>query len=53
MDSAMDLFVDIVGTTTPLAGFDEIGITYLVATNTGWLPYLADEGVKFVHYLAN
>ena len=53
MDSAMDLFVDIVGTTTPLAGFDEIGITYLVATNTGWLPYLADEGIRFVHYLAN
>ena len=49
----MDLFVDIVGTTTPLAGFDEIGITYLVATNTGWLPYLADEGIRFVHYLAN
>ena len=53
MDSAMDLFVDIVGTTTPLAGFDEIGITYLVVTNTGWLPYLADEGIRFVHYLAN
>ena len=53
MDSAIGLFVDIVGTTTPLAGFDEIGITYLVATNTGWLPYLADEGIRFVHYLTN
>ena len=53
MDSTMGSFVDTVGTTTPLAGFDEIGITYLAATNVGWLPYLADEGVKFVHYLAN
>ena len=53
MDSAIGLFVDIVGTTTPLAGFDEIGITYLAITNTGWLPYLVDEGVRFVHYPAN
>ena len=49
----MGSFVDTVGTTTPLAGFDEIGITYLAATNAGWLPYLADEGVRFVHYPAN
>ena len=49
----MGSFVDTVGTTTPLAGFDEIGVTYLAATNAEWLPYLADEGVKFVHYLAN
>ena len=49
----MGSFVDTVGTTTPLVGFDEIGITYLVATNAGWLPYLADEGVRFVHYPAN
>ena len=34
IDSAMGLFVNIVGTTTPLASFDETGITYLVATNT-------------------
>ena len=53
MDSAMGSFVDTVGTTTPLTGFDEIGITYLTATNAGWLPYLADEGVRFVHYPAN
>ena len=46
VDSTMGSFVDTVGITTPLAGFDEIGITYLVATNAGWLPYLADEGVK-------
>ena len=49
----MGSFVNTVGTTTPLAGFDEIGITYLAATNTGWLPYLANEGVRFVHYPAN
>ena len=53
VDSAMGLFVDTVGTTTPLTNFDEIGITYLVATNAGWLPYLADERIRFVHYPAN
>ena len=35
VDSAMGSFVDTIGTTTPLAGFDEIGITYLAATNVG------------------
>ena len=49
----MGLFVNIVGTTTPLTSFNETGITYLTATNAGWLPYLADEGIKFVHYPAN
>ena len=49
----MGSFVDTVGTTTPLVGFDEIEITYLVATDAGWLLYLADESVKFVHYPAN
>jgi len=49
-DSTMGPFVDIAGTTTPLIGFDEKGITYLVATNAGWFPYLADEGIWFVHY---
>ena len=44
-DSAMGPFVDIVGTTTLLIGFDERGITYLAATNVGWLPYLANEGI--------
>ena len=49
----MDLFVDTAGTTTPLIGFDETGIIYLAATNAGWPSYLADEGIRFVHYLAN
>ena len=53
IDSVMGLFVDTVGTTTPLAGFDETGITYLAATNAGWLPYLADEGIRFVPYPTN
>ena len=53
VDSAMGLFVDTVRTTTPLTGFDETRITYLEATNARWLPYLADEGIKFVHYPAN
>ena len=38
VDSAMGLFVNTVGTTTPLIGFNETGITYLAATNAGWLP---------------
>ena len=53
VDSAMGLFVDTVGTTTPLTGFDKIGITYLAITNAGWLPYLADEGIRSVHYPTN
>ena len=53
VDSTMGLFVDTIGTTTPLTGFDETRITYLEATNARWLPYLADEGIKFVHYPAN
>ena len=48
-ESAMGSFVDSVRTTTPLTGFDEKGITYLATTNTGWLPYLADEEIRFVH----
>ena len=43
VNSGMGPFVDITGTTTPLASFDERGITYLVATNARWLPYLADK----------
>ena len=53
IDFAMGLFVDTVGNTTPLTSFDETGITYLAATNAGWLPYLANEGIKFVHYPTN
>ena len=52
-DSVMGPFVDTTGTTTPLTGFKERGITYLAATNAGWLPYLADKGIRFVHYPAN
>ena len=53
VDFVIGLFVDTAGTTTLLTGFDETGITYLAATNAGWLPYLADEGIRFVHYPAN
>ena len=49
-NSAMGPFIDTTGTTTPLTGFEERGITYLAATNVGGLSYLADEGVRFVHY---
>ena len=53
VDSVMGLFVDTIGTTTPLVSFDETEITYLAATNAGWLPYLADKGIRFVHYPPN
>ena len=49
----MALFVDIARTTTPLTCFDETKITYLAATNARWLPYLADEVIRFVHYPTN
>ena len=49
----MGLFVETAGTTIPLIHFDEARITYLAATNAGWLPYLANEGMRFVHYPAN
>ena len=52
-DSVIGLFVNTTGTTTPLTNFKETGITYLAATNAGWLPYLADEGLRFVYYPAN
>ena len=52
-DSVMGLLVDTTGTTTPLTDFEETGITYLAATNARWLPYQADEGLKFLHYPAN
>ena len=50
VDFTMGLFVDTVRATTPLTGFDKTGITYLAATNAGWLPYLANDGT---HYPAN
>ena len=49
----MGSFIDTIGATSPLVSFDETRITYLAATNAGWLPYLADEGIRFVHYPAN
>ena len=52
-DSVLGPFIDTTGTTTPLIVFDERGVTYLAATNAGWLPYLIDEGIRFVHYSAN
>ena len=52
-DFVMGPFVDTTRTTTPLTGFEERGTTYLAATNAGWLPYLVDEGILFVHYPTN
>ena len=49
----MALFVDTARTTTPLTCFDETRITYLAAINARWLPYLADEVIRFVHYPTN
>lgn len=42
-----------IGTTTLLVDYDERSITYLVATNAGWLPYLTNEGIRYVHYSAH
>ena len=53
VDSVMGPFIDIAGTTTTLTAFDKRGITYLAATNAEWLPYLANEGIRFMHYSAN
>ena len=52
-DSIMGPFIDTTKTTISLTAFDDRGITYLAATNAGWLPYLTDEGIRFVHYSAN
>ena len=52
-DSVMGPFVDTTATIAPLTGFEERAITYLAATNAGWLPNLADEGVRFVLYPTN
>ena len=49
----MGPFTDIARTTTPLTAFDERGITYLATTTAEWLPYLIDEGIRFIHYSAN
>lgn len=48
----MDHFMATTRTTTPLIAFDKRGITYLVATNVGWLPNLVDKGILYVHYFA-
>ena len=53
VDLVMESFMGIPGTTTPLVAYDEMEITYLAATNSGWLPYLADEGIRYVHYSAH
>ena len=52
-DSVKGPFIDIAGTTTSLTAFDERKITYMAATNTGWLPYLTNESICFIHYSAN
>ena len=49
-NSVMGPFMAIANNTTPLTTFDEKGITYLSATNVGWLPYLAYEGIHYVYY---
>ena len=43
VDSTMGPFMATGGTTTP--------ITYLATTNAGWLPYLVNEGIRYVFIL--
>ncbi|KAL0001493.1 hypothetical protein SO802_015274 [Lithocarpus litseifolius] len=49
---AMGLLMAIARTTTLLIAFDKRMITYLSATNAGWLPSLANEGICYSHYSA-
>lgn len=49
-DLVMGPFMGIVGTMSPLGAYDGKGITYVAATNSRWLPYLANEGIWCVHY---
>ena len=46
----MGPFMGIIGTTTPFVAYDEKEITYLATTNARWLPYLANEELRYVHY---
>lgn len=49
-DSVIGPFMDTDGTATPLFAYDERWIMYLATTNAWWLPYLTDEGVRYMHY---
>lgn len=49
-DLVMGLFMGTIGSTTLLEVYDERVITYLATTNAGWLPYLANEGLQYMHY---
>ena len=49
----MGPFMATTRTTTLLTAFDERGINYLAATNARRLPYLVDEGIRYVHYSAH
>ena len=51
--SMMGPFMGTTGMTTSLVAYNEKGIIYLVATNVGTLPYLADMGLWYVHYSAH
>ena len=51
--SVMGPFMGTTGMTTSLVANNEKGIIYLVATNVGTLPYLADMGLWYVHYSAH
>jgi len=49
-NSAMGPFMGTASKTNPCVAYDEKGLTYLATTNAGWLPYLADEELRYVHY---
>ena len=52
-NSTMGPFMGTAGKTNPFVAYDEKGITYLTTTNARWLPYLADEELRYVHYSTN
>ena len=39
-----------VGTSNPLGFGDEKRLIYLAITNACWLPYLTDQGVRYMAY---
>ena len=43
-------FIGATSMASPLVADDERGITYLAATNAGWLPYLTNDKVSYVTY---
>lgn len=53
VDFVMWPFIAIARMTTLLVAYDERGTIYLTTTNAGWLPYMANKGIRYMHYSAH